>query len=120
MNKTDYNYTTGSGGGVDYMQLLTQGLDLYSKFKEPTQTGTQTGTQTATQPTNITITPQFQIPSSGYKDPQKSTITWNVTGGVGTPEQKEKKDNTFMFLGIGIAVLVISALAFLIIKKKGV
>lgn len=123
MNK-NFNYTTGSGGettgsggGVDYMGLITKGLDIYSNYKQA-QT-TQTTTQTATQPANVTITPNIQL-GEGLKglDPQKSTITWNVSGGAGTPPQ-EKKDNTFVFVAIGVTVLVISIIAFILIKKKG-
>lgn len=123
MNK-NFNYTTGSGGettgsggGVDYMGLITKGFDMYSNYKQ-SQT-TQTTTQPATQPTNVTITPSFQLGDGleGLKD-TKSTITWNVSGGAGTTPP-EKKDNTLMFVGIGVTVLVISIIAFILIKKKG-
>lgn len=116
MNK-NFNYTTGSGGGVDYMELLTTGLDIYKQSQQQT---TQT-TQTATQPANVTITPNINLGEGikGLTDPQKSTITWNVSGGAGTTAP-EKKDNTFMFVAIGVTVLVISIIAFILIKKKGI
>lgn len=117
MNK-NFNYTTGSGGGVDYMGLITKGFDMYSNYKQ-SQT-TQTTTQPATQPANVTITPNINLGEGikGLSDPQKSTITWNVSGGAGT-QPPEKKDNTLVFVGIGATVLVISIIAFILIKKKG-
>lgn len=116
MNK-NFNYTTGSGG-VDYMGLLTQGLDLYSKYN---QAGNQAGTQTATvtQPANVTITPNIQL-GQAHKEPQNSTISYNVSGGTNTTAPAEKKDNTFLYIGLGVGVLAIIAVAIFLIKKKGV
>lgn len=112
--------TADGGGGTNWVNTAIQiggaALDAYSQFN---QAKANADTPT-TRPMEVNITPQ--MPESKYANanfgstaPSQSSWNLDISGGIGS---KPKKDNTLLYFGIGMGVILLTAGIFAFIKIK--
>lgn len=112
--------TADGGGGTNWVNTAIQiggaALDAYSQFN---QAKANADTPT-TRPMEVNITPL--MPESKYANanfgstaPSQSSWNFDISGGM---DSKPKKDNTLLYFGIGMGVILLTAGIFAFIKIK--
>jgi len=103
---------SNADGSTNYANILNTGKSLFGGTTA-TKGGSGTAAPTVTNPTfNLTL-PDINADSNATIQRAGTTLGVNFSNTTDTP-----KNNTLLYVGIGVAVLVVGVILYLTLKRK--